>query len=250
MKQNKIIQNQNRFFIELDFSDIEQIEFPNNIVHQISTVLKKRPGDYVFLFNGNKKEYKVILSEVTKTRVVGYVKDVIDFDGELDINIHLYQSLVEFGRMELVIQKSTELGVKHIFPVLSEKCKIKTFSENKKNRWKNIITESSEQSFRSEIMKLEPIIDFPSACKLSKGLTLFCNEYEQDFHINKINHLYLIENNIKDISIFIGPVSGYSDFEIQLANKSDLLSVSLGQRVLRTETAAIVAVSGIMSQLG
>ena len=181
---------------------------------------------------------------------MGYVNDVIDFDGELDINIHLYQSLVEFGRMELIIQKSTELGVKNFIPVLSEKCKIRTFSDNKKSRWNNIIRESSEQSFRSEIMKLEPIIDFSSACKLSKGLTLFCNEYETEFHINKINHTYLIENNIRDLSIFIGPVSGYSDSEIELANKTSFISVSLGQRVLRTETAAIVAVSGIMSQLG
>ena len=249
MKQNKFIYNQLRFFYHKELIIGEKIKFPSHFIHQIFRVLKKRSGDYIFLFNGDKKEYKVILTHVSKSEIHGIVDEVFEYDGELNTNIHLYQSLVESSRMELIIQKATELGVKNFFPVISEKCKIKSVSSTKKERWNNIILESSEQSFRSEIMVLENLIDFETACLNSKGLKIFCNEFESNYHLNKIDKAYLNQHKVSDISIFIGPVSGYHDTEILFAKQNDFISVSLGSRVLRTETAAIVSVGNIVNQL-
>ena len=249
MKQNKFIYNQLRFYYHKELITGEKMKFPSHLIHQIFRVLKKRSGDYIFLFNGDKKEHKVILTHVSKSEIYGVVDEVFEYDGELNTNIHLYQSLVESSRMELIIQKATELGVKNFFPVISKKCKIKSVSSTKKERWNNIILESSEQSFRSEIMVLENLIDFETACLNAKGLKIFCNEFESNYHLNKIDKSYLNQHNVSDISIFIGPVSGYHDTEILFAKQNDFISVSLGSRVLRTETAAIVSVGNIVNQL-
>ena len=249
MKQNKFIYNQLRFYYHKELITGSKIKFPIHFIHQIFRVLKKRSGDYIFLFNGDKKEYKVVLTDVSKSEIYGVVDEVFEYDGELNTNIHLYQSLVESSRMELIIQKATELGVKNFFPVISKKCKIKSVSSTKKERWNNIILESSEQSFRSEIMVLENLIDFETACLNAKGLKIFCNEFESNYHLNKIDKSYLNQHNVSDISIFIGPVSGYHDTEILFAKQNDFISVSLGSRVLRTETAAIVSVGNIVNQL-
>ena len=97
--------------------------------------------------------------------------------------------------------------------------------------------------------KSENLIDFETACLNAKGLKIFCNEFESNYHLNKIDKSYLNQHNVSDISIFIGPVSGYHDTEILFAKQNDFISVSLGSRVLRTETAAIVSVGNIVNQL-
>ena len=249
MKQNKFIHNQLRFYYHKELKKGQKVEFPSHFVHQIFRVLKKRSGDHIFLFNGDKKEYKVVLTHVSKSEINGVVDEIFKYDGELNTNIHLYQSIVESSRMELIIQKATELGVKNFFPVISKKCKVKSVSSTKKERWNNIVLESSEQSFRSEIMMIDNLIDFETACLNAKGLKIFCNEFESDFYLNKIDKSYLDQHKVSDISIFIGPVSGYDDSEILFAIKNNFISVSLGNRVLRTETAAIVSVANIVNQL-
>lgn len=249
MNHNEIIKNEIRFYLDLDSIDKNCIQFPEHLIHQITNVLKKKIGDTVFIFNGKFKEYKVILDKVSKIEVKGYVVDEYSYNGELDVNITLYQSLVEPSRMEMIIQKCTELGVKKIVPVISEKCKYKIISENKFKRWKNIVTESSEQSFRSVLMDIKEIMNFKDACLQSEGLRIFCNEFEMENNINLISNTDLQNDCRKNIAIFVGPVSGYTDDEISFAKKCDLKSVSLGKRILRTETAAIVSVANVINQL-
>ena len=249
MNHNEIIKNEIRFYLDLDTIDKNSIQFPAHLIHQITNVLKKKVGDTVFIFNGKFKEYKIILEKVSKSEVNGYVEEEYNYNGELDVDITLYQSLVEPSRMEMIIQKCTELGVKSIVPVISEKCKYKMISENKFKRWKNIVIESSEQSFRSVLMDIKKIMNFKDACLKSEGLRIFCNEFEMKNNINLISNFDLHNNVRRNISIFVGPVSGYSEDEISFAKKCDLKSVSLGKRILRTETAAIVSVANVISQL-
>ena len=249
MNHNEIIKNEIRFYLDLNTIDKNSIQFPAHLIHQIINVLKKKTGDTVFIFNGKFKEYKVILDKVSKFEVKGYVVDEYSYNGELDVNITLYQSLVEPSRMEMIIQKCTELGVKKIVPVISEKCKYKIISENRFKRWKNIVTESSEQSFRSVLMDIKEIMNFKDACLKSEGLRIFCNEFEMENNINLISNTDLQTDFRKNIAIFVGPVSGYTDDEISFAKKCDLKSVSLGKRILRTETAAIVSVANVINQL-
>ena len=222
MNHNEIIKNEIRFYLDLDSIDKNCIQFPEHLIHQITNVLKKKIGDTVFIFNGKFKEYKVILDKVSKIEVKGYVVEEYSYNGELDVNITLYQSLVEPSRMEMIIQKCTELGVKKIVPVISEKCKYKIISENRFKRWKNIVTESSEQSFRSVLMDIKEIMNFKDACLKSEGLRIFCNEFEMENNINLISNTDLQNDCRKNIAIFVGPVSGYTDDEISFAKKCDL----------------------------
>jgi len=249
MNHNEIIKNEIRFYLDFPITDRNNIQFPKHLIHQFTNVLKRKKGDSIFVFNGKFKEYKVILDEVSKFEVKGHIEEEYNYNGELDINITLYQSLVEPSRMEMIIQKCTELGVKCIVPVISEKCKFKFISENKLKRWKNIVIETSEQSFRSVLLDIKEIMNFKDACLHSEGLRIFCNEFEVKNNINLITNTVLESKFNGNVSIFVGPVSGYSANEILLAKKCDLKSVSLGKRILRTETAAIVSVANVINQL-
>ena len=249
MNHNEIIKNEIRFYLDFPVTDRNNIQFPKHLIHQFTNVLKRKKGDSIFVFNGKFKEYKVILDEVSKFEVKGHIEEEYNYNGELDINITLYQSLVEPSRMEMIIQKCTELGVKCIVPVISEKCKFKFISENKLKRWKNIVIETSEQSFRSVLLDIKEIMNFKDACLHSEGLRIFCNEFEVKNNINLITNTVLESKFNGNVSIFVGPVPGYSANEILLAKKCDLKSVSLGKRILRTETAAIVSVANVINQL-
>ena len=249
MNHNEIIKNEIRFYLDFPVTDRNNIQIPKHLIHQFTNVLKRKKGDSIFVFNGKFKEYKVILDEVSKFEVKGHIEEEYNYNGELDINITLYQSLVEPSRMEMIIQKCTELGVKCIVPVISEKCKFKFISENKLKRWKNIVIETSEQSFRSVLLDIKGIMNFKDACLHSEGLRIFCNEFEVKNNINLITNTVLESKVNGNVSIFVGPVSGYSANEILLAKNCDLKSVSLGKRILRTETAAIVSVANVINQL-
>ena len=121
MNHNEIMKNEIRFYMDFPVTDRNNIQFPKHLIHQFTNVLKRKKGDSIFIFNGKFKEYKVILDKVSKFEVKGHIEEEYNYNGELDINITLYQSLVEPSRMEMIIQKCTELGVKCVVPVISEK---------------------------------------------------------------------------------------------------------------------------------
>ena len=216
--------------------------------HYLSNVMRLKIGRKFLVFNGVDGEFEAEivnkLNNEIKCKLNRKIRKQL-----VEPRLNLIFSLVKKDRVFNIIEKCTELGVKSIIPVISEKCKFKSISTNKFKRWKNIVRESSEQSFRSVLLDIKEIINFKDACLQSEGLRIFCNEFEIKNNINLISNTDLQNDCRRNISIFVGPVSGYSDDEIAWAKKCDLKSVSLGKRILRTETAAIVSVANVINQL-
>jgi 16S rRNA (uracil1498-N3)-methyltransferase len=162
------------------------------------------------------------------------------------MEINLYQSLLKKDKLEWLCQKVTEIGVKRIIPVISENCVVKELNINKSGRYKKIIEEATIQSGGKIPPKFESVITFEGAIKNihPRDLNIICHEQEIDNNLIDV----LQRNSGKTINLFIGPEGGFSQFELDLARQHSLLTVSLGKKILRAETAAIVA-CGTIAQI-
>ena len=149
--------------------------------------------------------------------------------------IFLFQSLPKGDKFETIIQKAVELGANKIIPVISEFCDVKKIpSENKLSRWKKILLSASEQSGRGIVPEILKPLDFLAAISFAQNLdcVLFAHE-KSNLSLKAVS----INENENNIGIFVGPEGGFSDAEVEMAIKKDMKIISLGKRILRTETA-------------
>jgi 16S rRNA (uracil1498-N3)-methyltransferase len=170
-------------------------------------------------------------------------------DKETSLNIHLYQALIKPDRYEYVLQKGVEIGVNSFTPFTCTRSEIRDVSSNRMRRWNSIITESAEQSGRTRLPPLNDILTFSEALDSANGMVLIPWEEEYQMGIKDVFKTVRREE-ISDISIFIGPVGGFTSNEINEAKKIGSLSVSLGNRILRSETAGIIASAVILYEVG
>ncbi len=224
----------------------EKIEDPQNIIikdkeiiNKLTKVLRKKVGDTFILFDNQADEYEVEIKDISSKRIVCKFLNKSFTDRELDVEINLYQALLKKDKFEWLCQKVSEIGVKNIIPVVTEYCVLKELSENKIKRCKKIILEATVQSGGKKIPNLKPIIKYEEAIRQlvpdSLNFIAFENKKENGLADS------LAKSKKKKVNLFIGPEGGFSPFEIDLARQNSVISVSLGERILRAETAAIVA---------
>ena len=230
-----------RFYFESFYEDSEYIEFSNNISHQIINVLRMKNGDAIEIFNGKGLSGVAqinVKADIVSSRIISK-KDV--FDSSLKIDV--YQSIIKNSKLELIIEKLVELGISSFTPVITERSQKKdivSLSENKINRLKKISIESAEQSgkfFIPEIRSKERFVDLFKERKLNNTI-IFYESIDGAVGLNKIN---FDSYNNSTMSIFIGPVGGFSKNEINLSKNSGAKIVNIGETVLKSDTAAIVS---------
>jgi len=216
--------------------------FDKEQTHHIVNVMRMKPGDEITIAYNN----EAYLCEIIKTNPLDVkIKENLHEDHELNINVTLLYCLPKGEKLELVIQKATELGVKEIVLVQSERCIAKITKENKEKklvRFNKIALEASEQSKRTQVPVIEKVIDYKDISKLNFDHKFIAYENEKD-----ITFKSQIEK-IKDgesVSILIGAEGGFSVQEVDLAKSWGYSSVSLGKRILRSETAVFYALSVI-----
>jgi len=228
-----------RFFIN------QKIEDPNNIIisdkeiiNKLVKVLRKKVGDTFILFDNMGEEYEVEIEGLNSKELKCKFLNKLDNDRELDVDINLYMALLKADKFEWLLQKVTEIGVKKIVPIITQNCVVKEFNLNKAGRYKKIINEATLQCGGRVQPLLGDLVDFEKAIKdlAPGGLNLIAHEKEE----KKIRDAI---NDSRIINIFIGPEGGFTDDEIEFARTELVLPVSLGKRILRAETAAIVACS-------
>jgi 16S rRNA (uracil1498-N3)-methyltransferase len=231
-----------RFFLKTKIEDPQSIVIADKeIIHKITKVLRLKVGDSFVLFDTDAAEYEVVLKEINKAKAVcGFIrKSYTSRDLEIEINLH--QSLLKADKFEWLCQKVTEIGVKKIIPVVSENCVVKELNQNKVKRCQKIIEEATIQSGGKISPVFGSLVKFEEAIKSlnPKQLNLIAYEQEEE------NLLADVLNHAKSevVNLFIGPEGGFSPFEIDLARQNSLVSVSLGKRILRAETAGIVGCS-------
>lgn len=242
-----------RFFINSKDIFDDNINVTGEDYNHIKKVLRLKCGEIITLSDGEGLEYVAEIVEFgdgfVHTKVIESFKNTT----EPPVKVTLYQGLPKSDKMDFIIQKSVELGISKIVPVLTERTVVRLDSEKdalkKCERWNRISLEAAKQCNRGIIPKIEIPISFKEAIKQTEDKALSLIPYEKEAK-NSLKRVLERVDSISDISVFIGPEGGFTEQEIEEAVSSGLSSVTLGPRILRTETAGIAVLSILMYELG
>lgn len=219
-------------------------------VKHISKVLRCRIGEELEICDNDNNEYICEITNIDKSQVELNLVEVVDIKRESDLKIKVYQGLPKGPKMEMILQKLTEVGVDEIILVQTKRTVVKVDDkkEDKKiERWERIIYEAAKQSKRGKIPKLRGVLSFKEALADMKENDFNIAPYENER--TKSIKQAIKGVDIKNIGVFVGPEGGFEDTEIKAIEEIGGQSVSLGPRILRTETASLVASSIVLYEL-
>lgn len=222
--------------------------------NHIKNVLRMKVGDTFLVSDGTASDLCEIESISGDTVTAKIVTENYK-NAELPIKIYLFQGLPKSDKMELIIQKAVELGVYEVIPVEMKRCVVRLDDKKKKTkiaRWQAISESAAKQSKRSVIPEVHSVITFREAVEMASELDLALVPYENERGMLSTVDALKKLNSVSSVGIFIGTEGGFERDEILLAEESGISPISLGERILRTETAAITAVSMCMlaSEIG
>lgn len=240
------------FFVEPDQIEEERITILGEDVNHIGNVLRMKPGEKVLISAEGEMDRLCGIEEIRRDEVICRILEVRKENNELPARIHLYQGLPKSDKMELIIQKAVELGVYRIVPVSTKNTVVKLDAkkaESKVKRWNAIALAAAKQSKRSVIPEVAPVISFGQALEEVKGFDLKLIPYENADGMAKTRELMGKAAPGQDIAVFIGPEGGFDPGEIEKAKDAGTEPVTLGKRILRTETAGLCILSALMMQL-
>jgi len=247
-----------RFFIQPEWIRGRTVTLSGAVVHQICHVLRLHPGDHILVLDNSGWEWKVELTQVDKDRVEGRTQGKSLARGEPRTKITLYQGVLKGNHFEFALQKGTEVGIVEFVPVVSGRCVIADVNavEKKLARWRRIVLEAAEQARRGRLPVIQQAMLFATACeraRLSSGLSILPWE-ESDASLKPF--LWRGDQAVGatarpfSINLFVGPEGGFTADEVDLAQRYGVHPVTLGPRILRAETAGLVAATAILYELG
>jgi 16S rRNA (uracil1498-N3)-methyltransferase len=243
----------NRFFVSKESFRGDKIMLGKEHSHQLRDVLRLAEGEHIVILDNTGYEYDVVLTKVRRDQIVGQIAARRPAAGEPAVQTTLFQSQLSRDKFELVLQKCTEVGVTSFVPVITERSLVRetAIKPEKFSRWQRIITEAAEQSHRGRIPDLSPPVGFKEVLPNLRNFDLAIIGWElaedtvglrEALHSSKANFP-------RTIALLIGPEGGFSDKEVVAAKENGAIPVTLGQRILRTETAAIVASALVLYEL-
>ena len=240
-----------RFFLPPSSIANDQVTFPPEISRQMNLVLRLKPGVSVIALDGLGKEYSVLMQEVNSEIAVGLVSGSRFASAEPKTHLTLLLCLTQREKFEWILQKCTEVGVSVIIPVISSRSLVQSSRdvESKSERWQRILREAAEQSHRGKVPVLKSPMKFNDSLHLkeiSHDLCLIPWEEEKAGGIGEA----LQRDTTSNVTLLIGPEGGFSADEVSAAKNAGFIPVSLGQRILRMETAAVTAAAIVLYQRG
>lgn len=241
-----------KFFVSNNLIDGDKAVIEGDDVKHIYKVLRLQIGDEIIINNLNGQEYLAKIDDINKKEVQVSIIEKIEVSNESPIRIHLYQGLPKSTKMDLIAQKGTELGISSITPVITERVVVKNEGEFKKvDRWQRIALEASKQSKRTLIPAINTPISFEAMMEKMKSMDLIVVPYEnaEGYGIKKMVKDIQIDSII-DIAIVIGPEGGFEEEEISKLKDMGAHIVTLGPRILRTESAGFVCTAILQYELG
>lgn len=223
-------------------------------VKHLYKVLRLNEGDKIVLNNCDGDEFLAEIRTITKQEVIVDIEEKLEINNESEVKIYLFQGLPKAQKMDLIVQKGTELGITEFIPTLTERVDIKLKGEFKKlDRLNRIALEAAKQSKRTIIPKVSEPVSFEDALKRMESLDLVIVPYEnaENFGIKTLfNDENIDTSKIKKVGILVGPEGGFELNEISRLKENGAYIVTLGSRILRTETAGFVATSLVQYELG
>lgn len=269
-----------RFFVSPEWIKERQTVLSGSVAHHVCRVLRMRPGDRIILLDGSGWEFETELRAVKPDHVEGRVLGKRLARGEPRTKISLYQGVLKADRFEFVLQKATELGVVEFVPIITARTIVGRLDavQKKRQRWERIICEAAEQSGRGHLPCLQEPMLFAGACaraqqtggfsllpweeaRFDSGLSLKqvlqkADPFTINLFVGPEEGFTAKESDVAQhygvrlVNLFIGPEGGFTQGEVDLAYRYDIPAVTLGERVLRAETAAVVAVAIILHEMG
>lgn len=242
-----------KFFVEKNNITDDKAYIVGDDVKHIYKVLRLQEGEKVSINNCDGEEFLGTIDKVDKKEVVVSLIEKLDINNESPLEVCLFQGVPKSSKMDLIVQKVTELGVKEVTPIITERVIVKNdIGEYRKlDRWIRIALEACKQSKRSIIPNINPPMEFEQLLiKLKEfDLVLVPYENEEGYGIKKVVE-DIDKSKIKKIAIIVGPEGGFEEREIEVLKNIGAYIITLGPRILRTETAGFVCTSLIMYELG
>lgn len=242
-----------QFFVEPSQIQGNRIIITGPDVKHIKNVLRMQTGEEIAVSNGiDQKEYRCGILKFTEDEVICELRFVKEDGLELPSKIYLFQGLPKADKMELIIQKAVELGTFEIIPVSCKRCVMKLDAKKEKNklaRWQAISEAAAKQSKRRIIPRVHEVMTFTEALQYAADMDNKLIPYEL---AEKMEHTRELIEGIKpgqSIAVFIGPEGGFDKAEVEKANQMGVCPVTLGRRILRTETAGFTIISWLMYHL-
>jgi len=240
-----------RFYVPNPHIEKEMLKIEGNEVRHIRRVLRLKVGDNLSVFDGSGREYEGTIVEEDPSAVMVMVQNILSSKTESHLEITLAQSMVKGEKMDYLIQKATELGVKKIIPFFSYRS-VPLLDKSKRlkryHRWERIAVEASKQCGRGGVPKIEPLKDYSEMLQTAPLDSLRLILWER---VGESLKEVLKESKEKRKVFFIvGPEGGMSDEEVEHAKRSGFIPVTLGRRILRSETASLCLLSILQYERG
>ncbi|HYM16455.1 MAG TPA: 16S rRNA (uracil(1498)-N(3))-methyltransferase [Dehalococcoidia bacterium] len=243
-----------RFYVPPPALASDHVELDAALARRLSRVLRLRAGQEIALFDGVGAEARLRLDSLTDRRAAATVLERYPAPPEPPVRVRLYQSITKGERFEWLLEKGTEIGVASFVPLIAARAVVKTgATATRADRWRRIVVEAAEQCGRGAVPSVESPESFAAALAAAPGLVVFPYEAAGAAAPNirtalnqDIDALFALA----EISIFIGPEGGYEPAEVEQADAAGAHVVTLGSRVLRSETAGLVAATLVLEAVG
>lgn len=247
------------FFVEPSQIGEKDIVITGTDVNHIKNVIRLKPGDEISVSNGiDGRDYRCGIVTITEDEVQCELRFIKEDGVELPAKVYLFQGLPKGDKMELIIQKMVELGVYEIIPVAMQRCVVKLDDKKAKAkiaRWQGIAEAAAKQSKRGIVPQIRAVMSYKEALAYAADMDCRLVPYEMEESLDGASGMAGTKKLIETIkpgqsvAIFIGPEGGFEDSEIQNAISQGMKPITLGKRILRTETAGMTAMAWIMYQL-
>ena len=238
-----------RFFVEKEQIGEKTIRIIGSDVNHIRNVLRMKPGEEILISDGEKKEYHCEIKTLDPEYVEALIMFVMEEGLELPSKVYLFQGLPKNDKMELIIQKAVELGVYAVVPVATKRAVVKLDDKKEAKklvRWQSISESAAKQAKRLIIPEVMPVMSFKEAVAFSQTMDVRLIPYELAENMAYTRQVLSQIKPGQSIGIFIGPEGGFAEEEVELALNSGMETITLGKRILRTETAGMTVLSILM----
>lgn len=242
-----------KFFTARENISENKIIINNEDVAHITKVLRLKCGDEITVCDGQGYDYSAVIDEIEPKEIICSVKEKIKCETEPNIEVTLFQGIPKAAKMDYIIQKTTELGISRIVPVMLDRCVVKLENAKaeakKQERWQKIANEAAKQSGRGVVPEIMMPVNLDTAIKMASELDLCFAPYECEEQ-KRLKEVLTSKLDIKSVGFIIGPEGGFDASETNKIKSAGFETVTLGRRILRTETAGEAVLAMVMYEIG
>ena len=242
-----------QFFVEPSQIQDKKVIITGSDVNHIKNVLRLKPGEEIAVRNGvDGREYRCGIEEFAQDQAICSLRFVKEEGVELPSKVYLFQGLPKADKMELIVQKAVELGVYEVIPLAVKRCVVKLDEKKaraKANRWQGIAEAAAKQSKRGVVPVVKEPMTMKEAAAYARGMEVKLIPYEL---AEDMAHTKKVIESIRpgeSVAVFIGPEGGFEEGEVAEAIAAGIEPITLGKRILRTETAGLAVLSWLMYHL-